>query len=438
MAKKTIKGELIKWWAKRGTVSFSEAVDKYIELAIEIRGTAPREREHVSSSMCKILRENGDKLGAKGSKALWQYGGALKQTVTVKKMKEAKAASAKKSKTYVAFVIDKSSSMNYIWREAKAAFNQNITDVKKSAADMNEKTEVMIVSFSYHDCVYVDQSPIDVKSVLDFDDYNIVPTGMTALFDGVGHAIQNLEALDDGHIGTSFLVVVVTDGMENNSKKFGASRLKKLISKCHATDRWTFAFSMPVGGDTYVLDKLGLYSGNVQTWDQTSEGVRRMSSTTSRGIGTTYTNKSIGINSTKDFYSVDMTSVSTSDLKKLRNVAKFATSIEVKKEVDIRDLVESKGHTYVKGAAFYQLTKKEKRVQPNKEVAIMKKKGRAIYIGDEARSLIGLPPKGGHSKNIVVEPGNMADYDVFIQSRSVNRKCVRGTKLLYFPGGLPV
>jgi hypothetical protein len=56
----------------------------------------------------------------------------------------------------------------------------------------------------------------------------------------------------------------------------------------------------------------------------------------------------------------------------------------------------------------------------------MEKGSKAIYGGNAARSLIGLP-YGAEAK---VEPGNHANYDIFVQSTSTNRKLVRGTKLL--------
>jgi hypothetical protein len=79
---------------------------------------------------------------------------------------------------------------------------------------------------------------------------------------------------------------------------------------------------------------------------------------------------------------------------------------------------------YVKGSAFYQLTKKET-IQPTKIVFIQDKKNGKVYQVDKARSLLGIPKVKCH-----VYPDMNPDYDVYIQSTSLNRVLVGGTKLL--------
>ncbi len=83
---------------------------------------------------------------------------------------------------------------------------------------------------------------------------------------------------------------------------------------------------------------------------------------------------------------------------------------------------------YIPGSVFYQLTKTEK-IQPQKMVLIMKKGGKGIYGGDEARGLIGLPASEDWIE-AKVKPGNHANFEIFVQSSSINRKLVRGTKVL--------
>ncbi|KAJ3265942.1 hypothetical protein HK104_006201, partial [Borealophlyctis nickersoniae] len=51
-----------------------------------------------------------------------------------------------------------------------------------------------------------------------------------------------------------------------------------------------------------------------------------------------------------------------------------------------------------------------------------------MYTGDEARELAGTPE---HTKGQKVRPPDSAKWLMFIQSTSVNRKLVGGTKFLY-------
>ena len=81
-----------------------------------------------------------------------------------------------------------------------------------------------------------------------------------------------------------------------------------------------------------------------------------------------------------------------------------------------------------KGAAFYQLTKTETAIQDYKKIIIRDKTSNAIYEGVATRDLLGVP----HVGNIRLAPGNHGNYDIFIQSTSVNRKLDKNTQLLYW------
>jgi hypothetical protein len=96
--------------------------------------------------------------------------------------------------------------------------------------------------------------------------------------------------------------------------------------------------------------------------------------------------------------------------------------------MQIRDFVTRSGHSYRTGAAFYQLSKREK-VQGNKQIAVAElDNGRMtgkVFTGPAARQLLGLP-----DTEVTVKPGHNDRYQIFVQSTSVNRKLVTGTKLL--------
>ena len=51
-----------------------------------------------------------------------------------------------------------------------------------------------------------------------------------------------------------------------------------------------------------------------------------------------------------------------------------------------------------------------------------------IYAGKDARKMIGLPD----NSNARLHPGDHKNYDIFIQSSSVNRKLVAGSAVVYW------
>lgn len=93
---------------------------------------------------------------------------------------------------------------------------------------------------------------------------------------------------------------------------------------------------------------------------------------------------------------------------------------------EIKPFVESIGAKFKKGRGFYQFTKSEM-VQENKEVVLRNKVTGDMFTGSEAREYIGLP----FGTRGQIRPSYFADYEVYIQSTSTNRKLMPKTKFLY-------
>jgi hypothetical protein len=92
---------------------------------------------------------------------------------------------------------------------------------------------------------------------------------------------------------------------------------------------------------------------------------------------------------------------------------------------EIRTFVENQsGQVYVKGSAYYKLEKPET-VQGYKEIAVRNRKTGKVYSGPNARQVLGLP-----SHDIRIAPGDHGDWDIFVQSTSVNRKLLQGTEVM--------
>jgi hypothetical protein len=102
--------------------------------------------------------------------------------------------------------------------------------------------------------------------------------------------------------------------------------------------------------------------------------------------------------------------------------------VGVQDGIQIRDFILSKRAQYLKGAAFYQLTKSENRITETKLVVVRDRATGKIYGGQQARTMVGLPRFG----NARLHPGDHKNYDIFIQSESVNRKLVKGTGVIYW------
>ena len=344
---------------------------------------------------------------------------------------------------HIALVMDGSGSMSSVYDLVIATINAQIDRIKMESQDKNQATYLTV--FSFEDQVHlpiINNAFIHQVNHIRLDQFK--RGGSTALFDAIGEAITRFERLGvAGDPNTSFLVVTVTDGQENASRRWSRSNLQAKIRQLQGTDRWTFAFSGPRGSGAEVQRQLDFYAGNVTEWENTRQGTQVMSNNLSAGVSTFYGARSRGLTSTKSFFTPDLSQVSARDLNKLRNVKDEFKVLPVDnstadgREWEIRPFVEDRiaknttlnrqvGGQYEVGRAYYELTKPED-VQPHKDILVLDRTTGAIYGGPDARNVIGMPS----NCDVKVKPGNVANYRLFIKSTSVNRKLVRGTAVLY-------
>jgi hypothetical protein len=336
---------------------------------------------------------------------------------------------------HICFVVDRSGSMSSIKRQVVRVFNDQLKTVQSNARSAGQKT--FFSTFMFHSTVDAPRHfvvPVEKVPKLEASDFRL--GGTTALLDAVGTAITRLQkAKGATNKDTSFLVVVITDGAENASRKYKRT-LKGLIQKVQKTGRWSLAFLVPprsVGS----LTRYGIPKGNVTSWDATAKGTKVMDEKLSAGLQTFYKARASGQKSVNTFFTTDMSKVDVKSLTGLKDLSKGFAQWKVDKERSIREFVNSKlqaspslrkklGDEYKPGRGFYELTKPET-VQPRKNLAIMDKTSKAIFGGDQARKVLGMPSGG----NVKVKPGNHLNYAIFVESTSNNRKLVRGTTLLY-------
>lgn len=364
---------------------------------------------------------------------------ATKRAVTKRKVSgKGAAASAPPAAglvNHIAFVVDRSGSMRSIKAQVVRVFNHQLATVQKNARSAGQTT--FLSTFMFHSSVDKPRhlaTPVERVAKLLPKDFQL--GGSTALLDAVGTAITQLQqAKGAKDPNTSFLVVVITDGEENSSRRYKKS-LKGLIAQVQKTGRWSLAFLVPPGGERY-LARFGIPKGNISVWDATAKGAKVMDVKLAAGLSTYYKARASGQQSVTAFFTTDMSKVDQKRLTTLKDLSKGFARWTVDKERSIRDFVNAKlqgspalrkklGAAYEPGRGYYELTKPET-VQPRKTLAIMNKKTKAIFGGDQARQVLGMPA----GSNVKVKPGNHLDYSIFVESTSNNRKLVRGTTLLY-------
>jgi hypothetical protein len=335
-------------------------------------------------------------------------------------------------KNYIGISRDHSGSMGGIALAAGRDYNDNIASIKEGATAHSIDTIVSVVKCGAGRPAKVVREVINsnvnmLKPIKDGD--YIADGNSTPLFDSVGDLIEQLQSVPDANDPeVSFVVMTITDGQENSSTKWTGSSISKKIKELQATDRWTFVFRVP-RGEKRGLMQYGIPEGNILEWEQTEQGVQAATVATRSAFAGYYTARSSGATSTDKFYA-DLSTVSLKEVKKqLVDISSQVAVFKVKSTeggIQIRDFVEQRTKKpMAKGTAFYQLTKTEN-VQDYKQLAIRDKLKGTVFSGFAARDMLGLPQTG----EVKLAPGSHGQYDIFIQSTSINRKLVENTNVL--------
>lgn len=204
-------------------------------------------------------------------------------------------------KNYIALVLDKSGSMGSIKDSIIEAFNDNIETLKKETEGMI--TKVCLVVFSTHGNQSVPLWMADLDSVKPLTEKNYQPGGMTAMYDAVGYTLKRLSEDTKNETGDiSYLVTVVSDGHENDSKNYKGSDIAEMIQARNEDGRWTITYVGANQDLSKVAKDMKLSSANTLNFDASKEGVRAMSVSYSTGTQNYFNARRKGLSSVDNFY----------------------------------------------------------------------------------------------------------------------------------------
>lgn len=331
----------------------------------------------------------------------------------------------------IEIVFDASGSMSAIRQKALEAVNQQIEAIRTNSINSNQ---VINLGVTFFNGIGSNRLKFNANNIRAINAEEYIPDGGTPLWDAIGNAMdQAPKAAHD--TDTSYMVIVITDGEENESRTYNSSNLSEKIKKCIASDVWTFAFSVPTYGVKYIK-QLNIPDGCIQTWDGTATSMMTVATANATVIHNFYGTRAAGGTSMQNCY-LDLSKVTKKDISSLSKVTNNYHRFSVSEEKDISAFVNAKltsntlartlGSSYVQGRGFYQLSKPEK-VHDYKQIIIEDVKTGELYTGsrDDINSILGLA-----DNDCKVTPLVGGKYTIYIQSTSSNRKLVRGTNLLY-------
>lgn len=326
---------------------------------------------------------------------------------------------------HIALVLDASSSMRRISDHVVRVADAQIRQLAETSKQMNQETRITVYTFDDNvACAFYDKDVLRLPSLKG----HYRTEGCTALVDATMQAIGDLEKTATLYGDHAFLVYVLTDGQENHSVKFTGQDLANKAKSL--PENWQLAAFVPDSLGVQSARYLGFPAGNIMQWEATAEGLKKVEQTM-RAVNANYMQtRSTGVS--RGYTGQGLFDLNTAALTKAtvnRQLVKKRPSeyltIPVGERQQIHQCVsKATGKEYKIGTAFYQLMKKET-IQPDKKILVREKVSLNLYEGSEARTLLNLP-----DHDVKVAPKDNADYELFVQSKSVNRIVLPGTHVI--------
>jgi hypothetical protein len=141
----------------------------------------------------------------------------------------------------IIIILDESSSMQIMNNEPVDSINTFVQE--------QNNLEKKITLWKFNNRVKKVWDAIPSNQVENFQDYQ--PTGMTALYDAIGMAIEDKKFTKDT------ICLIITDGFENSSQKYTHNIIKKEIKSLEKVNNWSFLYF----GATAQIIKEGINLG---------------------------------------------------------------------------------------------------------------------------------------------------------------------------------
>lgn len=326
---------------------------------------------------------------------------------------------------HIGLVLDASSSMHPYRHDLVKVADSQIEHLARRSRELDQETRISVWTFAdpanIH-CVVWDKDVLRLPSIAQY----YQPNGNTAFIDATLQSIRDLGETPERYGDHSFLVYVLTDGEENRSINRPAALASTLAG---LKDHWTLAALVPNARGMHEAKKFGFPAGNIEIWNANSaKGVAEAGDRVRAATDSYMQARATGVRSTRSLFSTDATTVNAvtinqAGLKPMANGTYVLVPVPTDSRID--EFTAQMGHRYQVGRGFYQLMKREE-IQASKDIVVVGKKDHKVYSGRDARQMVGLP-----DINVRVSPSHNADFDIYVQSTSINRKLIAGTKYLY-------
>jgi Mg-chelatase subunit ChlD len=177
----------------------------------------------------------------------------------------------KRKTTRVALVVDRSGSMGNVRGEALNGLNEQLDVLARTATQGGETFVTYVLFNDLVQTVFKNRSALEIARITSAD---YVPGGLTAMYDGIGTAINELIAQTGDDEDVAYLVVVISDGQNNVNNEFNSDSIAKRVRELQGKGNWTFTMMLS-NVDLSVAKGLGLDAGSISAYTSTTLGTQK-------------------------------------------------------------------------------------------------------------------------------------------------------------------
>lgn len=186
-------------------------------------------------------------------------------------------------RTELVFILDRSGSMSGLESDTIGGFNAMLKKQRKEEGECLVST----ILFDHHFKVLHDRVPLSEVKDMTEEDYQV--GGATALVDAIGRSIHHIGNIHKyarrEDVPDSTLFVITTDGMENASKQYSASEVRKMIRRQEEKYGWQFLFVGANIDAVETADCLGIRKENAVNYHADEAGTAVVYENISKAVG---------------------------------------------------------------------------------------------------------------------------------------------------------
>ena len=185
--------------------------------------------------------------------------------------------------TEIAFILDRSGSMQSIAEAAVSSFNELLERQKKEHEQTPVRMSLVLFNTEYD--VPFSSAMASELPRLDMKTYD--PDGGTALLDAMGRTIDELgsrlASMSEADRPGKVIVAIMTDGEENSSRNFSWDQISEKIKQQRDIYKWEFLFLGANQDAIATAGRMNIEECRSSNFHSTNKGIR----SSMRGVGRT-------------------------------------------------------------------------------------------------------------------------------------------------------